>query len=914
MATQTYEQLIAGANKIKENELPESNTHDLVGEQLLQMTNKMQEESTKTDNSIMEYNVSKFYPTSGIGGTNKYTLETAIALVPEKYRSIGIKCVFVNEVGDSETWEFKGGSWGADSFSQVGVGKFIDIERKNIINITYFQREVPDAPVPKGSILYKENEKKFFKMENGWKVFTPQSSYASFENKTYRILTYNSSVTELSLLMDSLDKDTLENKINSITESILEVDYIDGYYIDNKGVKMAYHTLCCTDFIEIDGLALSYNCYIFGNACGIALYDENKTFITSYGQGADINNVTIITSVEIPNNAKYACFSTSIKDKNNSKVKIDGHFFNKRTESINNYIESVSNVTNKEIALPNDLVTVNDKYFDNKGAIQNYSTSEKGYTITETYIPVKPSHDYSLVNYLSYGYIVFYTSDKVLINTFGSTSQSQSELNFTTPENCAYIRVTFNRNKKATPSIINKGVSYPINDTGGGTEVKIDVMPAKVWLPNFLGCLQFNTFKNKGYSHIIYYGQSLSDGHVSRQPISTEPLDGCYMLGNNVRNFATNLQPLKSMPDETAAEPPVVGCVNALKNLFDNTSFLSELKLIGTSCGVGGYTIEQLSKNKQLSQGDNVYTTRFLKALNNSKTAVGEEPIECSAIVYMQGEANQETREYPGTGIGVNDVQTRNKDEYKALLKKLKEDMQADIMEIYGQKKPPLFFIYQTSVFYSPIQDMPISMAQFEFAQENEDVILLNPHYYCPTAEKGGGHLNANGYRWYGEQIAKTIYEVFIKGINFNPVIPKEFVIKKSRLYIYCYVPNPPLVIDTYTAIEVKNYGFNIFKDDVAVGINGVNILNGNIIEITTDTDLSTGKIDLSYAGKDQQGRGNVRDSDEWYSFANYVDDTSLEQNNPPYTPVDENGSNYYGKRYPMYNWLSNLFINISND
>lgn len=43
MATQTFEQLIAGANKIKENELPESNTHDLIGEQLLQMTNKMRE-------------------------------------------------------------------------------------------------------------------------------------------------------------------------------------------------------------------------------------------------------------------------------------------------------------------------------------------------------------------------------------------------------------------------------------------------------------------------------------------------------------------------------------------------------------------------------------------------------------------------------------------------------------------------------------------------------------------------------------------------------------------------------------------------------------------------------------------------------------------------------------------------------
>jgi len=54
MATQTYEQLIAGANKIKENELPESNTHDIVGEQLLQMTNKMQEENSNNGKKFSE--------------------------------------------------------------------------------------------------------------------------------------------------------------------------------------------------------------------------------------------------------------------------------------------------------------------------------------------------------------------------------------------------------------------------------------------------------------------------------------------------------------------------------------------------------------------------------------------------------------------------------------------------------------------------------------------------------------------------------------------------------------------------------------------------------------------------------------------------------------------------------------------
>lgn len=54
MATQTFEELIAGANKIKDNELPESNTHNLVGDQLLQMTNKMQEENSNNGKKFSE--------------------------------------------------------------------------------------------------------------------------------------------------------------------------------------------------------------------------------------------------------------------------------------------------------------------------------------------------------------------------------------------------------------------------------------------------------------------------------------------------------------------------------------------------------------------------------------------------------------------------------------------------------------------------------------------------------------------------------------------------------------------------------------------------------------------------------------------------------------------------------------------
>ncbi len=123
MSTQSYEQLIAGANQIKQNELPESNTHTLVGEQMLQMVNKQQEEYTERINGITEYNVSKQFPTGGIDGSNKYTLESAIAKVPEELRqTVGIKCSFLDEdtnrfrtvafIGEPNQSFTKPGNWG----------------------------------------------------------------------------------------------------------------------------------------------------------------------------------------------------------------------------------------------------------------------------------------------------------------------------------------------------------------------------------------------------------------------------------------------------------------------------------------------------------------------------------------------------------------------------------------------------------------------------------------------------------------------------------------------------------------------------------------------------------------------------------------------------------------------------------
>lgn len=55
---------------------------------------------------IEEVNVSKIFPTGGIDGTNKYTLETAIAMIPTSLRSVGIKCSFLDEDNKPEVWMY----------------------------------------------------------------------------------------------------------------------------------------------------------------------------------------------------------------------------------------------------------------------------------------------------------------------------------------------------------------------------------------------------------------------------------------------------------------------------------------------------------------------------------------------------------------------------------------------------------------------------------------------------------------------------------------------------------------------------------------------------------------------------------------------------------------------------------------
>ena len=124
---------------------------------------------TSINKLFNEINVSVVYPTSGIGRTNKYSLEGAIAQVPQELRNIGLKVSFLNNSTFVETWEFAGGAFenienwksNEDKLTDIrdeAIDKIKDAESDAISNFSS-QRVTPD--------MLSESTKQFINASGG---------------------------------------------------------------------------------------------------------------------------------------------------------------------------------------------------------------------------------------------------------------------------------------------------------------------------------------------------------------------------------------------------------------------------------------------------------------------------------------------------------------------------------------------------------------------------------------------------------------------------------------------------------------------------------------------------------------------------------------------------------------------------
>lgn len=435
------------------------------------------------------------------------------------------------------------------------------------------------------------------------------------------------------------------------------------------------------------------------------------------------------------------------------------------------------------------------------------------------------------------------------------------------------------------------------------------------------------------YKHFIIYGQSLSTGHQAWPVISTENVSGNYMLGDQiwinygnsgptkfnplvgtVSNAFKNQQNIMSRSAGTIAECPLFGAVNHLQLKQPGE------KILATSAGTSGMTIEQLSKESQTKTLYNDYLNSLKYSAAIARTS--NSSISCPAIFWMQGEWNYQGYE---EGLTLGSKPTSDKDAYKALMIKLKNNMQSDAMQKYGQDQKPLFITYECGAQYIKGRAQTIGMAQIEASNENADVVCAGPVY--PMTDRGG-HLDPNGYRWYGEMLAKAYYQTKIQGEKFKPLQPREIsrTEQNNKLKIKFLVKHLPLVLDDKILAKIKDYGFEVYVNNIRQTISGVTV-DGDCVYLTTTSSLA-GNIEVVYAGEYTGGSGNLRDSDPYQSLFTYLDldkknadgtyvyprDASETTLRPDYEPKNASGAVIYGQPYPLYNFSISFYYKLNAD
>lgn len=449
---------------------------------------------------------------------------------------------------------------------------------------------------------------------------------------------------------------------------------------------------------------------------------------------------------------------------------------------------------------------------------------------------------------------------------------------------------------------------------------------------------------SKIFDHLIMYGQSLSTGHQAYPAISTENVAGNSMIGNQlwinygnsekntfkplIANIATSFRNgtnVMSRSAGTIAECPLFGAANHIRQSNSDGN-----DILATSAGTSGTTIEELSKESQTRTYYNDFLYSLIYAAKVSRST--NSTISCPAIFWMQGEYNYSQDINKGLQTGVPN--TNNKYEYKNLLLQLKNNMQKDVLEQYGQSNKPILITYQTGAQYAR-DTLSIAMAQLEASNENMDIVCAGPVY--PMTDRGG-HLDPNGYRWFGEMLGKVYYKTNILNENFRPLQPKEICRETNlnQIRIKFHVPVPPLVFDEKTLPKIKNFGFEVYLDQYTdskkqsiinatidgddVIITCANSLSGNVIVMYAGTKAS---MEMPISGRNTlTGHGNLRDSDMYPSFYKYIDldkknpdesfvyprENSETTLRPDHEPKDASGNFIYEQNYPLYNFCLSFY------
>ncbi|ELZ3017691.1 hypothetical protein TZ195_004158, partial [Klebsiella pneumoniae] len=390
------------------------------------------------------------------------------------------------------------------------------------------------------------------------------------------------------------------------------------------------------------------------------------------------------------------------------------------------------------------------------------------------------------------------------------------------------------------------------------------------------------------YNILITDGQSLSNGVEGWAAMSKDirPALNINMLGDSVRPKNENgstftplngaeIRPARAVVQDLIAPPDggnlmtdeAVAALPRGANNFGETVDIGamwmwremqlqfrglatdERKIVAVNCGVGGQIIERLSKGHSWG-----FYNRIISAVTQIKAIADAEGKTCGVVgfLYLGNEYN-----YDSTKGGATD-----RAEYRALLRKLIDDVITDTTAITGQTEPPLTVLYQTSGSWTrDSTNMSIGEAQLDICAADANVMMASPAY---AVTDKGGHLDANGYRWLGMQFGKVLHRAIDRRQNWRPLQPLSVTLSGTFLRADFLVWSPPLQFRScYVGSSPTTYaakGFRVTDDAGDVPVTRVDIVADTVVDITLGRE-TTGDVYLWYASQTgSNGNGNLFD------------------------------------------------------
>ena len=278
--------------------------------------------------------------------------------------------------------------------------------------------------------------------------------------------------------------------------------------------------------------------------------------------------------------------------------------------------------------------------------------------------------------------------------------------------------------------------------------------------------------------------------------------------------------------------------------------------------GQGATAIANLSKG----------TKPYEKFIENIKTAFDEAcdngwTFTVPAICWMQGESD--IADYPDT-------------DYKEMLNKIREDMNADIKAITHQSTDIPFICYQANSLTRAehFKATAYECKETYVPQTFVDLLSADSHYWASgptypyTCVNEKIHIDAAGQQAIGTLAAHSVLGILHGQERFQGLIPQRVKTNGLQVTVHFHVPSTPLSLDTVQVRKADNYGFSVISShnrDIAQQI----MLAGDSVTILCSEPPTNSRVryavngDYMKSGNQHGPRGNLRDANgNWcYQF-----------------------------------------------